>query len=32
MGYKVLFELSDGTKVWINLQQIVKMIKTPDSK
>ena len=29
---KIVVGLPDGTKVWINLQQIVKMTKTPDGQ
>lgn len=28
--FKLVLTLSDGTKVWINLVQMLKMTKTPD--
>ncbi len=27
---KLVLSMSDGTKVWINLEQMLKMTKTPD--
>lgn len=29
---KIVVGLPDGTKVWVNLQQVVKMTKTPDGQ
>ena len=31
-GCKIVLDLYDGSKVWINIEQIVKMVKTPDGK
>ncbi|MCR5333269.1 MAG: hypothetical protein K6E11_04585 [Bacilli bacterium] len=32
MAFKTIVGLPDGTRVWINLQQVVKMTKTPDGQ
>ena len=29
---KLILELEDGTRVWLNMFQMVKMVKTPDGK
>ena len=29
---KFVINLEDGAKVWLNIQQLVKMIKTPDDR
>ena len=29
---KIVVGLPDGTKVWVNLHQVVKMTKTPDGQ
>lgn len=31
-GIRITVALPDGTKVWVNLTQIVKMTKTPDGQ
>ena len=31
-SFKFVINLPDGSKVWINLPQILKMIKTPDGQ
>lgn len=30
--FKLVLAMPDGTKVWINVQQILKMEKTPDGQ
>ncbi len=32
MNYKIVLDMPNGSKVWINVAQLLKMEKTPDGR